>query len=163
MIPQVFVILLVSILVIVNNYYFWKIWYEALAAYWIWNKIADFLFYPIIAWWIAFSTLFWYFRWKKDKETNKKLIKYTKKVWLFYFLIVLITLPTIWYIIWNYFTWWNEIINKYLLIILIFFAISHIWYIYEYLYSNILQIKWFHNFRIIQNFIYVFLIFIFVS
>ncbi len=155
-----FIMILVMFSIMIDNYFFWKIWEEAIASYWIWTRLKDLLFYPIIAMSIAFSVLYWYYFWKKDEKTQDKLISWIIKISLIYWIFLLFLMPLIWKLFWWFFTN-NELTLKYLFLYMIFSAISMFWFLFEFIFSSILQIRSHHKARILLNILFVILVFIF--
>jgi len=154
-----FIMILVMISIMIDNYFFWKIWEEAIASYWIWTRLKDLLFYPIIAMSIAFSVLYWYYFWKKDKKTQQKLTSWIIKISIVYSIFLLFLMPIIGKLFWWFFTN-NELTLKYLFFYMIFSSISMFWFVFEFIYSSILQIRWHHKARIFLNILFVALVFI---
>jgi len=155
-----FVMLLVMWSIIVDNYFFSKIWTEALSSYWIGSRLKDLVFYPIIWISIAFSVLYWYFYWKKDYKTMKKIISFVIKIWMIYSAFLLVIMPLIWKIFWWFFT--NDILTlKYLSIYMFFSSISMFWFVFEFIFSSILQITSYHKTRIFLNILFLIFVFAF--
>ncbi len=155
-----FIMIFVMISIMIDNYFFWKIGEEALASYWIWSKLKDLVFYPILAMSIAFSVLYWYYFWQKDVKTQKKLISWILKVWITYSIVLLFLMPLIWKLFGWYFTN-NELTLKYILIYMAFSSIAVSGFVFEFIYSSILQIRWYHKARIFLNFLFAASVFLF--
>jgi len=148
------VMFLTMLAIMVDNYFFWKIWTESLASYSIWTKLKDLVFYPIIAGSIAFSVIYWFYFWKKDEKTLKKLLSWILKIWLIYGIILFILMPIIWKIFWWVFTN-NKIVIEYLMIYMLFSPIFLIGFIFRFIYSWILQIRSYHKTRILLNLLFL--------
>jgi len=155
-----FVMSLTMLTIMVDNYFFAKIWTESLASYSIWTKLKDFVFYPMVSFSIAFSVLYWYFYWKKDYETLKKLLAWVLKLWLIYGLSLFIILPLIWKIFWKVFSQ-NQLVIDYLSTFMLFAPVFLIWYVFRYIYSTILQITSYHKIRIFLNILFLIFVFVF--
>jgi len=154
-----FIYILVMWTIMVDNYFFWKIWSEALASYWIGSRLKDIVFYPIIWFSIAFSVLYWFFYWEKDSQTMKEVINYSIKIWLKYALVLLFVMPLIWYL----FGWFfsdNELVLKYLMYYMFFSSISMFWYTFEFIYSSAFQVIGFHKVRVFLNILYLIFVFL---
>ena len=152
--------LFVMWVIMIDNYFFAKIWAEALSSYGIGSRLKDLLFYLILWFSISFSVLYGFFHWEKDYETMKNIINYAIRIWLFYSILLVFILPLIWKLFWWFFTD-NLLTLKYLFYYMIFSSIAMFGYVFEFIYSSVLQIREYHKTRIFLNFLYLIFVFIF--
>lgn len=157
----VFMVMLLTMLAImVDNYFFWKIWNEALAAYAIWTKLKDFLFYPMIAGSIALSVLYGFFYWKKDFKPLQNILSWLLKLWFIYWIVLFVVLPIFWKLFWWFFSS-NQLVIDYFQTYMFFTPIFLLWYIFRFIYSTILQVRSYHKARIYLNVCFLVFTFLF--
>jgi putative MATE family efflux protein len=142
---------------LISNYFVSLVWDKALAAYWVWSRVAEVLFNPIWAWWVAFVTILWYWYGSRNKNMLWKVISEIFRLFLIYVIIACILSFT--FLVWlsKFFTNDIEVLKltkMYLYILGIFFIFFGI----NFFYSQVFQVTWFHKFRIWLNILLVLLI-----
>jgi Na+-driven multidrug efflux pump len=154
------IMFLVMWTIMVDNYFLAFVWDEALSAYWIWTRLKDFLFYPLIVWSIAFSVLYWFYFWEKNYKVLKELTGKIVILWIIYAMFLFICLPVVWKLFWWYFTS-NILTLDYLFIYMISLSVTLFWITFEFIYSSILQVTSHHKAIVLLNVLYLILVFLF--
>jgi len=145
---------------LINNYFTSLVWDKALAAYWVWSRVAEIIFNPIWAWWVAFVTILWYWFWAKNKKMVNEVIRKIFKLFFIYVVISCLLSWTLLVYLSKFFTEDPEVLNLtkiYLFILGVFFIFFGI----NFFYSQVFQVTWYHKFRILTNIALVVLIWTF--
>ncbi len=156
---QFIILFIIMGVIMIDNYFFSKVGYEALSAYGIGMRLKDVLFYPILGFSIAFAVLYWFFYGEKNIEAMDKTLRYAILIGVKYSLILLVLMPLIGLVFGRYFTD-NSIIQKYILRYTSLVSLSMFWLVFEMIYSSAFQVLAYHKARIGLNILYLILVFV---
>ena len=144
----------------VNNYFSSLFGTKALASYALVSRLFNLFQYPFIAITIVFSTMFWFWLWKKDLSMQKNMIQKFTKISFIYSLAVLFVVFFIFKYIVLFFTSDQNVI-QYSFDLLVIFALFLIVFVPLYLFGQLFQVAWFHKTRVVLNILTVVFIVLF--